>query len=108
MKKDTVIGTMGNTHGVRSAAKPHRMAAIIVLQRVLSRLSCLTSAGSSATTVSSDAFAGVASIVSPPSTPASLKMKSSSVGGRHVSSSHDCHSILILSVTGSAEVTFTR
>ena len=28
-KKDTVIGTIGNTHGVRSAANPHNIASII-------------------------------------------------------------------------------
>ena len=31
-KKETVIGTMGKTHGVRSAAKPHRMASSIMPQ----------------------------------------------------------------------------
>ena len=29
MKNDTVIGTIGNTHGVSSAAKPHSTASII-------------------------------------------------------------------------------
>ncbi len=29
MKKDTVIGTIGNTHGVINMANPHRMASII-------------------------------------------------------------------------------
>ena len=29
IKKDTVMGTIGNTQGVTSAAKPHRIASII-------------------------------------------------------------------------------
>ena len=32
MKNDTVIGTIGNTHGVRSIAKPQRMASMISIQ----------------------------------------------------------------------------
>ena len=28
MKKDTVIGTIGNTHGVSRAANPHRIASM--------------------------------------------------------------------------------
>ena len=34
MKKDTVMGTMGNTHGVRSMRKPHRMASRMRPQRL--------------------------------------------------------------------------
>ena len=33
MKKDTVIGTIGNTHGVSSIANPHRIASRIRAQR---------------------------------------------------------------------------
>ena len=33
MKTDTVIGTIGNTHGVISMANPHRMASMIKAHR---------------------------------------------------------------------------
>ena len=33
MKNDTVIGTIGNTHGVISMANPHRMASMIKAHR---------------------------------------------------------------------------
>ena len=39
MKNDTVIGTIGNTQGVSKAAKPQRMAARIMPQRLVSVLS---------------------------------------------------------------------
>ena len=32
MKNDTVIGTMGKTQGVSSAANPHNMASMIIAQ----------------------------------------------------------------------------
>ena len=35
MKKDIVMGTIGNTHGVKSIAKPHRMASMMRPQREL-------------------------------------------------------------------------
>ena len=34
-KYDTVIGTIGNTHGVSRAAKPHRIASMMMPHRLL-------------------------------------------------------------------------
>lgn len=54
MKNDTVIGTMGNTHGVSSAAKPQSMASITSIQSNGAELFTGAASVSAAATVAAD------------------------------------------------------
>ena len=79
-KKDTVIGTMGNTQGVSSEASPHRMASMISAQSVPSVSAAAESfpGGASTAPETGTALAGATS-------------KSQSSGIPHMSPEQLCH-----------------
>ena len=91
-KKDTVIGTIGNTQGVSKATKPHAMASRITAQ-IDFPPSFLTGATSSA-----EAAAPVPA--------GSFTVRISSVGGRQLPSLQVCHSTVTLA-TGALPLTST-
>ena len=103
-KYDTVIGTIGKTHGVSSAANPQRIASMIRAQSPL----LPTASFAAGAAVSVAGVAGAASMAASAAVPSGRVIVSSvSSGGMQLVSSQIIHSTWALSVA-SAAVSVTR